>query len=306
MKGLELCKKYFEEVGKPAFEANCPEVLKRAAIGLVGEGSECMGFDDDISKDHDWGPGFCVWLSADDYAEFGQKAKAVYASLPAEYMGYERLRQSEYTVGRVGILQTGAFYAQYLGIPQAPRNNTEWRFVSVNGLATLSDGEVWSDPLGEFSEIRRKIQGFYPEDVRKKKLAKHAAIAAQAGQYNYYRCRNRGEYVAAAQALADFIENIQHVVFLLNLRYKPYYKWAHHAMKQLPILGSEIASMIEDLVKDDKDKSGDIEPICARIIQEFKAQGLSDSQSDFMLHHAEQIQASIKDPAIRGVHIMSD
>lgn len=306
MKGLELCKRYYEELGRPAFERDCPEVLERAAIGLVGEGSECMGFDDEISKDHDWGPGFCIWLNSADYAEFGAKAKAVYASLPTEFLGYQRLRQSEYTAGRVGVFQTGTFYARFLGVPEAPRNNTEWRFVPGNGLAALADGEVWSDPLGEFSAIRRKIQGYYPEDVRKKKLAKHAAIAAQAGQYNYYRCRKRGEYVAAAQALAEFIENAQHVVFLLNLKYKPYYKWAHHAMKQLPFLGPDIAPMIEDLVKDDNDKTNDVEPICARIIQEFKAQGLSDSSSDFMLHHAEQIQASINDPEIRVAHIMSD
>ena len=74
MKGLELARRYWEEVGRPAFEKGCPKVLEKASVGLAGEGSECFGFDDEYSQDHDWGPGFCVWLSDEDYKEFGGKA----------------------------------------------------------------------------------------------------------------------------------------------------------------------------------------------------------------------------------------
>ena len=52
MQGLELAKRYYEKVGRPMLERDFPELLPRLAAGLVGEGSECLGFDDAISQSH--------------------------------------------------------------------------------------------------------------------------------------------------------------------------------------------------------------------------------------------------------------
>ena len=71
MKGLELSKRFYLECGKDALEKELPEIADRVAIGLVGEGSECFGFDDDLSTDHDFEPAFCMWVERDDYEKFG-------------------------------------------------------------------------------------------------------------------------------------------------------------------------------------------------------------------------------------------
>ena len=84
MKGLELARAYWEELGRPAYEKNCPEVLEKASVGLVGEGSECFGFDDEISRDHDWGPGFIVLVAKETYDTIGNRLAAAYEALAAE------------------------------------------------------------------------------------------------------------------------------------------------------------------------------------------------------------------------------
>ena len=78
MQGLELAKRYYEEVGRPMLERDFPELLPRLAAGLVGEGSECLGFDDAISQDHDFGAGFCLWFSAEDYNQYGNALQDAY------------------------------------------------------------------------------------------------------------------------------------------------------------------------------------------------------------------------------------
>ena len=60
MKGLELSKRFYETYGAPMLSEKFPELEDKLAIGLVGDGSECFGYDDDISRDHDFEPGFCI------------------------------------------------------------------------------------------------------------------------------------------------------------------------------------------------------------------------------------------------------
>ena len=61
-KGLELCRQYYETFGKPMLQRMFPDIWEQLTIGLAGEGSECFGYDDAYSQDHDFGAGFCIWV----------------------------------------------------------------------------------------------------------------------------------------------------------------------------------------------------------------------------------------------------
>ena len=109
MKGLELSERYFYEVALPVLEKEWCDKLMRMCFGLVGEGSDCFGFDDEISQDHDWGPGFCIWLTALDCQSFGAELTTLYNSLPGEYLGFPTRQCSQYGRNRVGVMEINTF-----------------------------------------------------------------------------------------------------------------------------------------------------------------------------------------------------
>ena len=92
MKGLELSRRYYEEHGKPMLERDFPLLLPYIAVGFVGSGSDRYGFDDEISRDHDFEPGFCIFLPGEDIVDRRSEflLERAYAKLPKEYMGFKR------------------------------------------------------------------------------------------------------------------------------------------------------------------------------------------------------------------------
>jgi uncharacterized protein DUF4037 len=302
MRGLQLAEEYYRAVGSEMIEKQFPDYKDRIAVGLAGLGSECFGFDDEHSQDHDWGPGFCMWLGKGDYDAIGSALQQAYEGLPDQFMGYQR-KKSSWGDGRIGALNTGAFYASFIGLTEAPETFDKWLTIPEANLAASTNGKVFDDPLGEFSGIRQKIKQHYPEDVRLKKIAARCMTAAQSGQYNYKRCLQRKAIYPAHHSLIKFCEDALALVFLLNKQFMPFYKWSCRAAESLPILGAYMARSVEDLIKMGENDSREdaIEKICARIVEALKDQGLSDSKSDFLLEHGPQVHSLIQDENIRRI-----
>lgn len=302
MKGLELSRLCYEQAGRPVLEARFPELLPRMAAGLAGEGSECFGFDDEFSQDHDWGPGFCLWLDRPDDLAFGPQVQELYDALSAKW---EDRRETPEGRGRVGVLCIQDWYARYTGRPEGPQTLDEWRRVPEAFLATAVNGAVFSDPLGHFTAIRRHLMEDFPEDLRLKRLANRAVVMAQAGQYNYPRCVRRGEPVAAGLALAEFARAAMSMAYLLNRRYAPFYKWMHRGLLDLPKL-PRLYEQMKDLFQARKPAEEVIEGVCLNAAAELRRQGLSDSRDAFLLAHSKELTARIQDPELRKIHVMED
>ena len=251
--GLELCEAFYEEYGRPMILQKFPEYEKMIAAGLVGEGSECFGFDDQTSRDHDFGPGFCLWLTDPVYDEIGEELQKAYDELPSTYMGITRFTTLK-AQKRVGVFRIGDFYESLIGLKDIPTTQNQWLFLDDYRLATAVNGKVFRDDLGEFTRIRRGIQEYYPEEVRIKKIARQAALMAQSGQYNYSRMFGRGEKVTASIALSEFMKHTMAMVYLLNRTYAPFYKWMHRGMEKLRVLPEirEILNMLVDFPMGDE------------------------------------------------------
>lgn len=324
MKGLELSEQYYNAYGRKMLQEQFPEIIDRTAAGLVGRGSECLGFDDEISKDHDFGASFCIWLPKEVFREYGERMQKAYDELPKEFMGFSARAVQEQGQGRVGVLCMEDFYYSLLGRDTVPDSNQEWLALEEENLSVATNGKVFEDHLGQFSKMRNGLLQYYPEDVRLKKIAACMARAAQAGQYNYARAMKRGERIAAEISLTEFIRNIMKLVYLLNKRYAPFYKWAHRGMKELSTC-AEIGDMIsllyqipdpaaawEDVAASDyvyhlNTNDGRvliIEAVCNIIVQELNGQGLSDLQDNFLQNHLPSVTEKIQDETIRGLQYL--
>ena len=309
MQGLEIAEKFYNEYGISMLESEFPDKISEIAVGLVGEGSECLGYDDEISKDHDFDPGFCIWISQKDYDEFGFKLERAYAKLPKEYMGLKRNPLSPAGGNRRGVIITDDFYTKLLGAPNAPDSIKRWLFTPSSSLLSASCGKVFKDDKGEFSAVREILKKGYPEDIRLKKIAAHTALMAQAGQYNYQRLVVRGETGAAQLAVFEFVKHCISLVYLLNNRYEPFYKWAYRGMRDLSVL-SDLEFSLTGLTelgnskKQAQEKREIIEDIATMVIEEFKNQGITKATCNNLDTHAFSVTDSIKSAELRNMHVM--
>ena len=306
IKGLELSKKYFEEVYLPVIKNEFPEVFEKMAAGLAGEGSECFGFDDEISQDHDFGPSCCIWLSSEDYEKYGLNLQKRLNELPKEFLGFRALNVSEFGDGRRGVLNIEDWFFKFLGDVKAPDNLYDWRLIPEELLATAVNGEIFMDNSGQFTKIRNDLKKYFPEDIRLNKIATRCMKMSQSGQYNYLRCMKRNEIVAARLAETEFVNEAIHMIFLLNKKYKLFYKWMPRALKKLKILGGKTYFLIEELVKLPTSavnrKFQIIEEISADVITEMKNQDIVPRQltSDFLQDYGPFVQNKIEDEKLRN------
>ncbi|HKM04709.1 MAG TPA: DUF4125 family protein, partial [Lachnospiraceae bacterium] len=304
--GMDLCQAFYEEYGSPMILEKFPEYENKIAVGLVGEGSDCFGFDDEASRDHDFGPGFCMWIPDSIYDEIGEMLQEEYNKLPITYGGITRVnsiqvKKDNKNSSRLGVFKIGDFYKSIIGISHVPDEELQWLVIEDSMFATATNGKVFRDDLGEFSRIREGLLMYYPEKVRIKKIAYENANMSQSGQYNYIRMLNRKDAVTAGIALSEFTKHTMAMVYLLNKKYAPYYKWMYKGLENLPIL-QEVRTLLYEIMqtKDSNEICFIINKIAILVINELTEQKIIKQNLEiggycYMDNHTGEILSNFKE-----------
>ncbi|WP_422118930.1 DUF4037 domain-containing protein [Gardnerella sp. DNF00186] len=336
--GMQLSQSYWQTYGKPLLDQpKFARYKNRIAAGLVGHGSECYGFDDEISRDHDFGPGFCLWLTDEDYAEIGADLQAAYDALPRKYAGFDSRNETPRAKScesskRVGVFRISEFFENITGFPTAPSQNEPHLWLSLNEptLAVATNGKIFADPLGKFSKARQSFK-LMPDDVRISLISRRLGMISQAGQYNFPRMIARKDASAAWLSINEFVRATASLVFLLNnpvtAGYLPYYKWQFAALRKLSNRMAsrlpEVCGKLESVMRLSSaacfggDGSGGdgfgeggkgagiaqkqvtqiIDSICEDIVRELQYQGLSDCDETFLEWQRPYVEAHINSRA---------
>ena len=231
----------------------------------------------------------------------GPALQTAYDNLPKVFKGFGPRIVSPGEERRIGVCDIVTFYRTYTGLDHIPVSLKEWLYIPGQSLAMCTNGKVFHDQLGEFTQWREALLAFYPEDIRLKKIASRCFTIAQSGQYNLPRSLKRGELFSAHFAVTQFCTEMMSLIFLLNKRYAPFYKWMHRSVSDLPVLGKWTYSLVADLIRptDLNQKVIIIEDACAVVIRELRSEGLTDSKSDFLLDHGQSVHNRIQDSALR-------
>ena len=244
LSGMEICRRYYRAFWMPLYKRNFKTKLPQIACGLMGEGSECFGYDDKISRDHDFGPGFCIWIDDSVSEKQEKELRTAYALLPPTYMGYTRFASANETEGRVGVMRTSDFFRRMFGLPKVPATQEEWLAVPEEGLAQATNGDVFYDGSGAFSRQLKQLKDGYPETVLLRRIAQQLGLMEQSGPYNCMRAFQRGDAVTARLYLDRFATASMRFLHLMANRYAPYMKWLYRSTTEID---ADFASATADL-----------------------------------------------------------
>lgn len=225
-KGLQLCREYFEAYGRPMLEKEFPQYVNKIAVGLVGEGSDCFGYDDGFSMDHDWGPRFMMWVSRETYEEIGARLEEAYQKLPKEFQGYA-YKESRQGVNRRGVFVIQEFYKGLLG-----EEDILWQNIPLNRLAAATNGAVFADSEGTFTRMRHLLKTEYPQGLWYTHIAESVARFAQSGQYNFERMRKRGDNVTAQLMASEAVKEALKILYYVAKEYPPHDKWLYRGLQE--------------------------------------------------------------------------
>ena len=243
---FDRSRRFYEAEVKPMIHEKFPEAEARIAVGIAGEGSDCFGFDDYVSRDHDFGTGVCLWLTDEDYEKYGNLLSILYNELVNKHDS----NLTERLMERRGVMTIHSFYSNILNIDCDTANaiitDEDWQRLDHSCLATATNGEVFRDDLGKFITYRKTLLSYYPDKIWKERIDMELHLFSQAMQVNYARCMTRKDIVAAEMCRAQGINSAMQLFFLLNRTYSPYYKWTFKKMEELEGTG-DISELIAKL-----------------------------------------------------------
>lgn len=219
--GLDLSRQFYQEAVRPVLDAAFPGMPHSAA--LLGRGSEVLGFDDEMSRDHNWEPRVLLFLRDEDHARDGDAiGETLRQELPPRFQDYP----TDYS-----IFTLRDYFLEHLDVDiDGEVRAHDWLTFPEQQLGMITAGAVYHDEVG-LQAVRDRF-AYYPRDVWLYLLVSgwwrihpEANLVGRAGFV--------GDELGSALIGSRLVLDLMRLCFLMERQYAPYSKWFATAFSRL-------------------------------------------------------------------------
>jgi hypothetical protein len=221
--GLRLSEEFYRACVAPAMAAEFPRLPH--AAGLMGRGSEVLGYDDSMSTDHTWSARVIVFVPDEVLLEQGESLQSqVTARIPDHFDGLAT---------EVKVTTVYHYFLAELGLDVAVGWDAyDWVSLPEQRLCAMTAGAVFHDDL-DLEKVRRRL-AYYPRDAW--------LYLMLAGWWRVHpemnlvgRAGYAGDELGSALIASTMVSGLMHLSFLIERQYAPYRKWFGTAFSKLQI-----------------------------------------------------------------------
>jgi len=235
--GTELGAAFHRDLVGPLIRRELPRL--RYAAARLGSGSDVLGLDDAMSRDHDWGLRLTVLVDEADRAAVRPLTELLACGLPDRFRGLPTRFATTWDPAvshRAEVATVADFAVSRLGInPQADPaglSSLDWLALTGQSVLEVIAGPVYADSATELAPLRRRL-AWYPADVERYVLACGWQRLSQRMPL-VGRAADTGQPLQSRLLCAGLASDLISLAFLLHRQWEPYEKWREALFARLP------------------------------------------------------------------------
>jgi hypothetical protein len=275
MSGGELARRFHADVVAPLLAQAMPGL--RYAAGRLGSGSDVLGLDDAMSRDHDWGCRLTLLVDEADRDAVPRITGLLERELPGSYRGRPVRFPVTWDSSRthnVDVATVAGFATSRLGVdPTGGLPVPDWLVLTGQSVLEVIAGPVFTDRTTELAPVRAALR-WYPPDVERYVLAAGWQRLCQEMPM-VGRTAERGDELGSRMLGTRLAGDLMWLAFAVSRRWPPYPKWRGTAFQALDIAQDLTGPLAAAATAPGwRDREGGLAEACELLLNAQRAQGL--------------------------------
>lgn len=275
LSGAEFARRFHADVVAPLLAQAMPGL--GYAAGRLGSGSDVLGFDDAMSRDHDWGCRLTLLVDEADRGAVPQITGLLERELPGSYRGHPVRFPVTWDPSRthnVDVATVAGFATSRLGVdPAGGLQALDWLVLTGQSVLEVIAGPVFTDRTAELAPVRAALR-WYPPDIERYVLAAGWQRLAQEMPM-VGRIAERGDELGSRLLSARLAGDLMWLAFAVSRQWPPYPKWRGTAFQALDVakdLAGPLATA--EAAPGWHDREGGLAEACEVLLDAQRARGL--------------------------------